>query len=520
MTDCVTREVQGRHETVDEQPSVSGRHNRLMVLLFCVHTVMLSWCAMRNSFCWTEAGLLPSGIIDWQFGDFAAFRVNPPLIRMWATLPVLVLDPDVPYYGESENPRHRFEWDLARTMIETNGTVAWTWLFWARLMCLPFSLLGMYVAGLWAREQLGNAAQVGTVFLWTFSPWMIGYGSLMSGDAQAASMGVVVLYAFRCWLRDVSFSRSYILGVAAGITVLTKLSWLILFGMLPLLWIVVRAAEWFMARYTSDRIHSVSRWPLVREVWAALFSVVTCLLVVNLAYGFKGSCRLLGDYRFISKALAGSDDWQMDYFDGNRFRDTWLGRIPVPLPEDLVIGLDLQKWDFDRERWSYFGGEWRNHGWWFYYLFGLCVKTPIGSLLLFLLAVSGTFTHRRWRTSCCDTLVLLFPVCLILTLASAETGLNRHTRYVLPVVPLLILFTGRVFQILDRGPLWGRRLVILCCAWQMLSSLWMYPHSHSYFNELTGGPLNAHRFMNASNLDWGQDLKFVKEWCERHPDRR
>ncbi|MEZ6122990.1 MAG: hypothetical protein R3C49_07430 [Planctomycetaceae bacterium] len=465
MTGSVPPEAAGVHSSGDDQFAGPNPHRRLIILLFCLHTAMLSWCAIRNSFCWTEAGLLPSGIIDWQFGDFAAFRVNPPLIRMWAALPVLAFDPEVPYYGESEDPRHRVEWDLARTMIETNGTVAWTWLIWARLVCVPLSLLGMYVAGLWAREQFGNAAQLGTVFLWTFSPWMIGYGCLMSGDAQAASMGVIVLYAFRCWLRDVSFSRSYILGVAAGITVLTKLSWLILFGLLPFLWILIRGADWWSARRSTDLSHK-AHWPSVlREVCLALFSVVICLLVINLAYGFKGSFRLLGDYHFISKALAGGDDWQMDHFDGNRFRETWLGGIPVPLPEDLMIGLDLQKWDFDRERWSYFGGEWQNHGWWFYYLFGLSVKTPIGTLILFVLAVIGTLTRRRWRGTWCDTLILLIPVCLILTLASAETGLNRHTRYVLPVVPLLTVFTGRVFQLLVSGPLWSRRLIVLCCVW-------------------------------------------------------
>jgi hypothetical protein len=69
-----------------------------------------------------------------------------------------------------------------------------------------------------------------------------------------------------------------------------------------------------------------------------------------------------------------------------------------------------------------------------------------------------------------------------------------------------------------------RRLRLVISAIAMLgsvaSSLWCYPHSLSYFNELAGGPANGHRHMLGSAISWGQDLLYLKEWCDAHPQAR
>ncbi len=45
--------------------------------------------------------------------------------------------------------------------------------------------------------------------------------------------------------------------------------------------------------------------------------------------------------------------------------------------------------------------------------------------------------------------------------------------------------------------------------WFLASSLWIYPHSLSYFNESIGGPLNGPEHLLGSSVDWGQDLKYI-----------
>jgi hypothetical protein len=57
-------------------------------------------------------------------------------------------------------------------------------------------------------------------------------------------------------------------------------------------------------------------------------------------------------------------------------------------------------------------------------------------------------------------------------------------------------------------------------AWSTASSLLAWPHSISYFNELVGGLENGHRHLLDSNVAWGQDLLFITEWLDDHPEAR
>lgn len=61
--------------------------------------------------------------------------------------------------------------------------------------------------------------------------------------------------------------------------------------------------------------------------------------------------------------------------------------MPVPLPKSYVTGIDLQKSDFERKMPSHLGGEWRMGGWWYYYLYALAIKVPLGAWMLVLLAL-------------------------------------------------------------------------------------------------------------------------------------
>ncbi len=505
-----------------------GARRLVFRALIGAHVGLVVWCAVRYGFAWTEVGLLPAGVLDWQYGSFDVFRVSPPLVRMWGTLPVLALDPEIPFRGVLPNPRSRAEWAVARAMLDADSEAAHFWLKTARLFCLPFTVAGMWVAARWAGELYGAAAGLGAAVLWAFFPNLIGYGCLISGDAQAASMGLITFYLFRSWLARPRLAESYLLGLVLGLTMLTKSSWLILLGLLPVLWFVIRVGEAFMGKPAETHRPSheetgvtdgAKRW-LPAQLGMLGFTLGLALFVVNLLYGFGGSFRLLDSYDFISTVLAGSDGWESHDWSGNRFRGTVLGAVPVPLPEDLVIGVDLQKWDFDRERWSYFRGEWRNEGWWYYYLYGLATKLPLGFWVVFLISAGGSVLRRSWRGPWQEELLLWTPMVLVVAGASSETGLNRHLRYVLPALPFAILLASRAFRVFQVPSRILRGVVVAATVWMVASSLWIYPHSLSYFNESVGGPMRADAHFNASNLDWGQDLPYLRRWQCANPEKQ
>jgi hypothetical protein len=64
--------------------------------------------------------------------------------------------------------------------------------------------------------------------------------------------------------------------------------------------------------------------------------------------------------------------------------------------------------------------------------------------------------------------------------------------------------------------LFSQALVASSVCWMIASSLWIYPHSLSYFNESIGGPLNGHKHLLGSNVDWGQDRRYLAWWVHQY----
>jgi hypothetical protein len=112
------------------------------------------------------------------------------------------------------------------------------------------------------------------------------------------------------------------------------------------------------------------------------------------------------------------------------------------------------------------------------------------------------------------------PAIVLFVWVSSQTGFNHHLRYVLPAFPFAAVWIGQSARLLF-GP--ARPMKFLAAAalsWSVASSLVVYPHSLSYFNELTGGPRGGHRHLLDSNVDWGQDLFYLTAWLDAHPEAR
>jgi len=110
------------------------------------------------------------------------------------------------------------------------------------------------------------------------------------------------------------------------------------------------------------------------------------------------------------------------------------------------------------------------------------------------------------------------PPAVILLLVSSQTGFNHHLRYVLPAFPFAFIAISRVCRAADLGHRRTCLLASLAFAWSLQSSLFVYPHSLSYFNEAVGGPAGGHYHLGNSNVDWGQDLLYLKRWLQDHPE--
>jgi 4-amino-4-deoxy-L-arabinose transferase-like glycosyltransferase len=356
----------------------------------------------------------------------------------------------------------------------------------------------------------GRAAGLTAVSLWCFCPNILANAQMITSDVGAAAFAVTSAYAFWHWLKGPDWGGALIAGTALGIAQLTKTTLVVFFVLWP--------SIWFVWRYGS-RSEPSARLRLVKQGAQLIAILGLSVYVINLGYGFVGSGERLGDLPFISRFLTAESGPSGDGLRVNRFAGTWLGALRVPVPRDYALGIDRQRFDFERGYWSYLAGEWRFGGWWYYYLYSLGIKVPLGTWGLGLSALAVTFLARGYPRVSRDEILLLMPAVAVLSLVSSQTGFSHHMRYVLPIFPFAFIWISKAGPLAHRSRV-SASLTSAALAWSFASSLWIYPHSLSYFNEAVGGPMGGHAHLLNSNIDWGQDLLYLKRWIDGHPEAK
>jgi len=476
--------------------------------LLVVHAGLLAWSAIVHSPNVNEPSHLAAGLCHWQLGRFDLYRVNPPLVRLVAALPVLAAGVETDWSNLNGSARVRSEFRVGQDWVAANGERSLWLTTLARWACIPFSILGGIVCFMWARDLYGPPAALLSCALWCFSPNILGHASCFTPDAHATAVGLAANYLFWTWLQRPSWPRAGGAGVLLGLTLLTKTTWIVLLLLWPLMWGIWLALTW-RGPLEYRRSASMARWG-----WGQFGLIwVLGLHILNLGYLYDGTFRQLGEFTFISRALSGKTDGG----EGNQFRGTRLASIPIPLPVPYVVGLDVQKQDHERHPVSFFRGKMYHHGFWYFYLYALAIKVPLGTWMLAAGAAVFKLMRRERNCSRRDEFVLLAPSCVILTLASSETDYTAHFRYILPILPYLLIWTGQVGLAVSRRSFWTP-LVVAALAWSVGSTLWISPHWLSYFNEFAGGPSGGYRHLANSNLDWGQDLLYLRKWLVEHPE--
>ncbi len=516
----------------------------LLVSILALHTILLALNAIWMSPTLDEPAHLVAGISHWRFGDFSLYRVNPPLVRLVSATPAMLLGYSMDFPETLNDQFSRNEFQLGEKFVTENGRWALWLVTFGRWACIPFSLLAAWTCYLWARDLYGPRAGVVAMLLWCFSPMILGHAALMTPDAPAAALGALACYTFWRWLKKPTWQSTITAGVILGLAELSKTTLILFYPLWPVLWFVYRLFERCSANQSPAM--TLVRWR--NEACMLLARMLIGLYVVNVGYLGVGSFVQLKEYEFRSSMFGSGQNESIGH--GNRFRDQWLGELPVPLPFDYVLGIDHQQRDFEKF-WgpSYLRGQFQPQGWWYYYCYALLVKTPIGTIGLGMLVLIRRLTnlgvHRGPAFR--DEWILLFPMLFVFVVVSSKWGFSHHLRYLFPCFPLAFIWISQIAcpisrSALARGfllefpanssPIPARRaskeitpfprsrvglvLWLSCLTWSLTSSLWHYPHSLAYFNEFAGGPRNGAKHLLNSSIDWGQDLLHLERWISRN----
>ena len=546
---------------------MAGWYRLLISAMLIVHVGLLTHTIVTYSPTVDEVSHLPAGLSHWRFGRFDLYRVNPPLVPMVASVPLLFCEVKEDWSDYSQSKIQRREFDVGRRFVDINGIDAIQLYRYGRLACIPFSLIGAIVAYCFARDLYGRAGGLVALSLWCFSPNVLGNAAIITPDAPSAALALLAVFMFWKWMSAPGMARCVVAGLTLGLAELTKTTCVILYVVLPVMWLI-----WYW-RYRVDRLNlpksletaegsaidTGSERRFDRECWQMLLIVLLGVYVTNLGYLFDGSFQRLRDYQFVSQTLGGSE--ATPGAPGNRFRDSLLGAIPVPFPVDYIHGIDLQRTDFEGQRWSYAAGVQNEGGWWWYYLYAMAVKVPHGTMLIVLMAGMASWVRPGTQaeeavalasrgcqsTDSSDSIederksstegltsparrddrvirmrgdwLILFPALCILVLVSSQTGFSRYIRYLLPAFPFVFVWASRVAQpdLLKRR--WWKGLIAFALLWNVWSCVKVHPHHLAFFNEASGGSDNGHWHLLDANVDWGQSSLELKQWLDEREQR-
>ncbi|HKO55939.1 MAG TPA: hypothetical protein VJ276_08675, partial [Thermoanaerobaculia bacterium] len=303
-------------------------------------------------------------------------------------------------------------------------------------------------------------------------PPILGHAGLATTDLAVAVTLTIALLALDRWLDAATLGRGALLGLAIGLGVLSKFSFLLFFPVAAIVLLIIR----FAMRNASLSAKSLG------------LACVVAFVVIWAGYRFSfGRIDAIPMGKFYLETPAPAP---------LRPAAKWVAeKVPLPMPE-LFIGIGAVKMHDLGGHLTYLLGRYSKRGWWYYFPVVFFYKTPLPFLIL---ALWGMALLIRRRPE-----VALIPVALMLCVMPSSINIGiRHILSIYP--PLCIAAAYACVTIWQRSrDLFGRAALLALLGWLFIGTAVDHPDYLAWFNEAAGE--HPEQIVVDSNLDWGQDV--------------
>jgi len=489
----------------------------LTVLLLALMGTLQVTTAWQETQTYDEGAYLAAGYSYLKTGDYRMNAEHPPLAKLLAGVALLPLKPRVPLGEESWKAVDQYQ--FGSVFLYRNRVPAERMLFHARCVTILLTLcLGLAVA-VWARRHFGTSVALLAVLLFALDPNFIAHGHYVTNDLHLALfvfLGCASWGAFLAtgWRRDLLWA-----GVAAGLALLSKFSGVLLF---PIFVVLYAVAWWQQGRRTAGENAVLKRLSLGHLLGSLLAVSAVSVVMIALAYAPETRSQIARDTSLSTPPLLGGAE--VTPAGKALYQAGQYVHLPVTT---WLRGLEYQWRHNERGHPAYLLGKASDHGRWYYFPVVFAVKTPTAVLLLVVLCVllvvpllfrwSPLGVLRELRRLPLEWFVLFVPMSACFAVAMMSK-INIGVRHILPVYPFLFILVAAIVLRSRWG--WLRRgLPVVLCAVALLEtaeSAMVYPHYLAFFNSVSGGPGNGSTYLVDSNLDWGQDLRRLRDWRQAH----
>jgi hypothetical protein len=408
--------------------------------------------------------------------------------------------------------------DLSTAYFRHDFQTAKAELISARRMMMLWTLgLGLFIY-VWCERRWGFTTAILSLCLYALHPTLLAHGQLATTDMPLAAMVFVSLAALIAWIERPSWTAVLGFAVATTAMVLSKhtgLAYVVLMSLMLLGAAVLGRGGFAAVPGGRARRVALTAAQLSLVAAAMIFAIDAIYLFDRVGLSVAEILAEPEPHNWISK----KHEYQL-------LEHSPLAKLPsglrLPLPFTWLVGLATVSEQNAMGHGNYFFGVRGDSGHPLYFPVLLFAKSPTGLLVLLGLGVwpaVACLRARRWP-SVATGVLLLFSTFAFMSACASD--INIGVRHVLPLLPIMVVFAGRVAaKLIESAPelpraLHGRRgrgLVGACVLGCALGAAHTFPAYLGDFNLLVGGPTGGHR-ISVIGEDWGQDLGDLADLAE------
>ena len=439
------------------RPEVAAAALLIVIASLALSSVRLDSATMD------EPAHIGGGMVKLLTGRLDYFRDNPPLWNAVSAAPLVLTGHRV---GRVD-PNH---WVEGRILLFRSGYDSNRMLFLARLPTIAvFLLLCVAVYLFVARETGSGWWGVAAMALTGLCPNLMAHGRLATTDVAATCAMFVASILLLRLIERPSIGIGIALGTVAAAAIFIKTSALFLGPY----FVAVVALAFVMKQVREPRRFFAS-------IGVGLVASIVVAEVVVLGMASQSYLR-------------------------ESFPD--VPRLLVPFAESLANLQSIRAWLVRGHQMPQFLlGQFSYSSWPHYYLVALLLKMTIPALLVIVAGLVGALRRPRFVVLAS----LLFAAGFFAVASSSALAVG--VRYVLPAFPFL--FAAAMIALSAQAKRVTHVAVAALLVWHAVENLVAYPGYVAYFNEIAGGKANGDKFLIDSNLDWGQDLRRLDQWCD------
>ncbi len=452
--------------------------------------------AARKSITIDETLIIPAGYYYLTTGSFEIAHEHPPLAAMCAAFPLLFLPTQRPAISDLANqPSLQQTTTIGERFWNVNNERFKAIFFWSRVPMVVVTLVLGILIFEFARRLFNARAGVLAVALFSLEPTILAHGRVIK-DIDVAFAYLFFFFALYSYGLAPTLGRATLLGLACGLALSVKYSMLIVF---PILLISGCILMFY-------RPGGVRRRQILFEIIGA---TVVSMLTLNAAYLFRHQPLTIPDIQALALNAPTHSNTLLSLVKA--------GSILVP-PYFIVGAIDTFLHN-DIGHPAFLLGEYRDHGWWYYFPVAFALKTSIA----FMLVTIASLAWAVWRISRRDLkpLVLLIPI-LIYSIFAMLAAINIGIRHFLPIFPFCFILGGALLDRLlnvRKYRVFARASVISILTLCGIEAVRAYPNYISYMNQIASS--HPHwMYLSDSNVEWGDDTGALADYLKAKGETR